>query len=60
MTTPTAATKRMDAAKQAEVEREFRQAEQDFARGDFIEVTIEDLDRCIAAGKWPWPEESFE
>lgn len=55
MATPTTAAKTRDAATQAQLEEELRQAE-DFARGDFIEVTIEELDRCIAAGKWPWPE----
>jgi hypothetical protein len=29
-----------------------RQAEEDFAGGDFVELTIE-LDRCIAPGEWP-------
>jgi hypothetical protein len=23
----------------------------------FIEVTIEELDRCIIAGEWPWQDE---
>jgi hypothetical protein len=30
---------------QAEVKEEFRSAEQDFARGDFVELTVEELDR---------------
>jgi hypothetical protein len=60
MATPTTAVKGPEAAMQAELEEELRQAERDFARGDFIEVTVEQLDRCIAAGKWPWPEESSE
>jgi hypothetical protein len=34
--------------------------EHDVARGDFIEVTIEELDRCMAAGKWPLQDESSE
>jgi transcription elongation GreA/GreB family factor len=58
MATAMTAEKSPDAAMQAELEDELRQAEQDFARGDFIEVTIDELDRCIAAGQWPWPEES--
>jgi hypothetical protein len=45
---------------QAELDLELRQAEEDFARGDFIELTIEELDRCIAAGKWPWQDASSE
>jgi len=39
---------------------ELRRAEQDFAQRDFIELTVEDLDRCIAAEEWPWPTESSE
>jgi hypothetical protein len=61
MTTPSAATKRSEATKQqAELEEELRQADADFARGDFVELTIEDLDRSIAAGEWPWRDESSE
>jgi hypothetical protein len=43
---------------QAELEEELRQAEEDFARGDFVELTVEELDRCIAAGEWPWQRAS--
>ncbi len=42
---------------QAELEEDLRQADADFAGGDFIDITLE-LDRCIAAGQWPWREES--
>ena len=45
-------------AMQAELEHELRQAEGDFSRGDFIELTIEELDRAMAAGVWPWPDGS--
>jgi hypothetical protein len=45
---------------EADLEAELRQAEEDFARGDFIELTIEQLDECIAAGVWPWPDESSD
>jgi hypothetical protein len=44
----------------AGLEEELRQAEQDFARGDYIELTVEQLDRCSAAGKWPWQRGSSE
>jgi hypothetical protein len=40
------------------LERELRQAEEDFARGDYIELTPEQLERCIATGESPWPDES--
>jgi hypothetical protein len=45
---------------QAELEDEVRQADEDFASGDFIDVTIEELDRCTAAGEWPWRRASCE
>ncbi len=41
-----------------ELERELRQAEEDFARGDYIELTSEQLERCIETGESPWPDES--
>ena len=28
------------------------QADEDFATGDFIELTVEELDRCVTAGEW--------
>ncbi len=42
------------AASQAELEDELRQANEDFATGAFVELTVEDLDRCIVDGEWPW------
>jgi hypothetical protein len=60
MATPTTAVKSPESAIQADLEEELRRAEEDFANGEFIEVTIEQLDRCVAAGKWPWPEEFSE
>jgi hypothetical protein len=59
MATPNAA-KSLEITAQAELEDELRRAEQDFARGDFIEFTVEELDRCIEVGEWPWPSESSE
>ena len=60
MATPTAAVKSAQMATNAELEEELRQAEQDFARGDFLELAVEQLDACIAAGEWPWQRESSE
>jgi hypothetical protein len=54
MAPPAAAVKKTQATLQAELEEDLRQAEEDFARGDYIELTVEELDRCIAAGEWPW------
>lgn len=58
MTTSNAAAngfETMDA--QAEFEDELRQAEADFACGDFVDVTLDEIDRCIAAAEWPWSDE---
>jgi len=33
-------------------------AEHDFANGDYIELTVEQLDRCVATGESPWPDAS--
>jgi hypothetical protein len=60
MTTPISTAKSSQATLQAELEEELRQAEEDFARGDFVELTVEELDRCIAAGEWPWQRASSE
>jgi hypothetical protein len=60
MATPNAAANSTEAMIQAELESELRRAEEDFARGDFVELTVDDLDRSIAAGVWPWPSESSE
>lgn len=43
---------------QAELEEELHRAEQDFARGDFIEITDEELEQCIEAGEWQWDGEA--
>jgi hypothetical protein len=40
------------------LERELLQAMQDFERGDFIELTVEQLEHCAATGESPWPDES--
>lgn len=60
MAIPNAAAQGLELTPQAELEDELRRAEQDFAQGDFNELTVEDLDRCIAAGEWPWSTESSE
>jgi|HubBroStandDraft_2_1064218.scaffolds.fasta_scaffold479681_1 hypothetical protein len=37
---------------------ELRQADKDFARGDYLELTGEQLDRCVSRGESPWADES--
>ena len=59
MATPNTA-KSLEMTTQAELEEELRSAEQDFARGDFVEFTVQELDRSIEAGEWPWASESSE
>lgn len=49
-----------EGALEVELAEELRQADEDFALGDFIELTIDDLDRCVAAGEWPWQRASSE
>lgn len=38
---------------------EILAAEADFARGDYIELTPEQLRRAIETGESPWPDESL-
>lgn len=57
MATPHAAQS-LEMTMQAELEAELRSAEQDFAQGDFVELTVQELDRCVGAGEWPWPTAS--
>ena len=45
-------------AADADLERELLQAEQDFDTGDYIELTVEQLEHCAATGESPWPDES--
>jgi hypothetical protein len=37
---------------------EILSAEADFERGDYIDLTPEQLARCIETGEFPWPDES--
>ena len=41
-----------------DLEAELLQANEDFERGDYIELTPEQLARCIERGESPWPDES--
>jgi hypothetical protein len=42
----------------SDLEDELRSAADDFERGDYIELSAEQLERCIATGESPWPDES--
>ncbi len=56
-TAPAVPARRVVAA-DADLERELIQAEQDFDTGDYIELTVEQLEHCAATGESPWPDES--
>jgi hypothetical protein len=42
----------------SDLEDELRSATEDFERGDYIELSGEQLEHCIANGESPWPDES--
>ena len=42
----------------SDLEDELRSAADDFEHGDYIELTADKLERCIANGESPWPDES--
>jgi hypothetical protein len=54
---PTVSARRVVAA-DPDLERELLQAEHDFDCGDYIELTVEQLEHCAATGESPWPDES--
>jgi hypothetical protein len=60
MATPIATTEGLEVTLQGDLESELCRAEQDFEQGAFIELTVEELDRCIAVGEWPWASGSSE
>lgn len=45
-------------ASESDVLAEILSAEADFERGDYIDLTPEQLARCIETGEFPWPDES--
>ena len=54
---PAVSARRVVAA-DPDLERELLQAEHDFDCGDYIELTVEQLEHCAATGESPWPDES--
>ncbi len=40
----------------SELKDELRRAFEDLANGDYIELTTEQLERCIVTGESPWRE----
>ena len=45
-------------ASESDLLAEIQSAEADFERGDYIDLTPEQLARCIETGEFPWPDES--
>ena len=42
-----------------DLEQELLQAMAEFDRGEYIELTVEQLEHCAATGESPWPDESL-
>lgn len=59
MSSPTAKA-RAASSEALDLESELRQAVADIERGDYIELTPEQLERCAVDGEWPWPDESLD
>ena len=41
----------------AALERELLHAMEEFECGEYIELTVEQLEHCAATGESPWPDE---
>lgn len=54
-----AATLRTASAKSLDLDAELELAVAEIDRGDCIELSAEQLERCAASGEWPWPGESL-
>jgi hypothetical protein len=59
MTTPNAVKSRPASTEQAHLQDTLRQAEADLERGPFVDLTMDEIDRCIAVAGWPRQDESF-
>lgn len=44
-------------ADESDLLAEILAAEADFERGDYIELTVEQLEHCAATGESPWPDD---
>jgi len=59
MTTPNAVKSRPASTQPAHLPDPQRQAEADVERAPFVDLTMEEIDRCIAVAGWPRQDESF-
>jgi hypothetical protein len=41
-----------------DLEGELLRAMEEFERGEYIELTVDQLEHCAATGESPWPDES--
>ena len=41
-----------------DLQEELLRAMEEFERGDYIELTVEQLAHCAATGESPWPDDS--
>ena len=54
-----AATLRTASAESLDLDAELELAVEEIDRGDCIELSTEQLERCALGGEWPWPDESL-
>lgn len=40
-----------------ELEAELLEAMAEIDRGEYVELTLEQLDHAAATGEWPWPDD---
>ena len=52
-----AASSGADVRVSAELEAEIVEAMAEFDRGEYIELTREQLDEAASTGEWPWPKD---
>jgi hypothetical protein len=48
---------RTDGGIASTLEQDLQSATDDFDRGDYVELSDEQIERCIATGESPWPDE---
>ena len=54
-----ATTPRTASAESLDRDAELELSVADIGRGDYIELSPEQLERCEVGGEWPWSDESL-
>jgi hypothetical protein len=54
---PKAVSGGIDVKLSPELETEIVEAMAEIDRGDYLELTSEQLDHAAATGEWPWPDD---